>query len=108
MADPTAFDLDLAIGVPLDRLAHTPTRRWGKWQWRIWALNEMVLAGKAEPNTYYRLGQFPNRNGAYNVVRRYSQNPSSLPIEGTVDLEHRLVSAPDGTRWSELWAAIIE
>lgn len=106
MPDDPSIDLDL--GVPIGALGHTPVQRWGKWQRRIWALNEMVKTGKAKANTYYRLGQFKNRNGAYNVVKRFTQNPNRLPIAGTVDLEHRLINGPDGTRWSEVWAAIVE
>lgn len=94
--------IDFDNGLPQE--AFEKRRDRSTWVSKIANLHKGVVKGHGEPDTYYRLGTFKSPTGARLIVKRFIDNPDTLPCD--VALESRTHIGEDGKRHSELWGAI--
>lgn len=97
-------DIDFSEGKSADDLASEQAQTRGTWIIKLAALRDGVEAGKGAFDTFYKIGEFGNASGARTVIRDLGKRPERIP--GAFDLEPRIVRHDDGTRTSELWAAV--
>lgn len=95
--------IDFGAGKSHAELATERAQSRGMWPRKLQALLDGVISGKGERGKFYPIGEFSNASGARTVIREFERNPEKLP--GTFDMEARVV-VKDGTRVSELWAAV--
>lgn len=96
--------IDFGSGKSRDEITADQAQERGVWPKRLQALLDGVRDGQGEPDTFYCIGSFSTPSGAQTVIRELSRRPERLP--GGFDMEKRVVVADDGTRTSELWAAV--
>mgnify|MGYP001565497163 CR=1 FL=1 len=96
---PINFDDGLA-GIDFDD--HRAQRSaWVRKLSELWAA-VVHVDSPAEYETYYMVGEFTSHQGAQNAIRNIEKR--DLPFE--VLLEKKVLKHGDGTKTSEMWAAI--
>jgi hypothetical protein len=99
-----ALDIDFTAGKTANEIASEQAQTRSLWINKLIALRDGVLAGRGDYDTFYRIGEFTTGSGARSVITALVRRPERLP--GEFALEPRRVRGVDGTRTSELWAAV--
>lgn len=81
------------------------------WVNKVKELVAGVQAGRGQFDEFFRLGGFTAASGARTTIRnlgkQFASGKLQLPVGIAVNFEVEHVSNPDGTRGSELWAAVL-
>ena len=84
-----------------------PNQRVSVWADKLRHIRESVLDGQAKPREFYKIGEFTNPSGARTAIRNILRRTELLP-PATFSMQSQATTLPDGTRGSELWAAVME
>jgi len=98
-----------ANSAPIDygaaRMPSTFTNQHSPWINKVCALVADVVQGVGTYDAFYKIGSFTTPSGARTTIRNLSKQAELFPAN-PVTFEVELVTRADGTKGSELWAAV--